>query len=459
MPDLPTGTVTFLFTDIEGSTRRWDSQPEAMSAALVRHDALLKAAIERYGGVVFKTMGDAFWAAFSTAPDALLAADAAQKALQAEPWGEIGPIKVRMALHTGTPELLQGDYFGRPLNRTARLLSAGHGGQVLLSLGTQELVRDLLPPAYDLRDLGEHRLRDLHRPERIFQLLGPGLATDFAPLRTMEARPNNLPAQPTALIGRDREIEELRRRLRAPGGRLITLTGPGGTGKTRLSLQVAAESLDEFDDGVYFVGLASISSAELMTSAIAQALDLMEVAGRPLLHTLQDHLRARRILLLLDNFEQVVQAAQVIATLLESCPRLQALVTSRVLLRVYGEQEFAVPPLSMPDPHALPPLEQLTQFEAVRLFIDRAVAAKPNFQVTNDNAPAVAAICHRLDGLPLAIELAAPRVRVLPPAELLVRLERRLALLTGGARTLPARQQTLRAAIGWSHDLLSADER
>jgi predicted ATPase/class 3 adenylate cyclase len=456
---LPTGTVTFLFTDIEGSTRLWEQHPEAMRAALARHDALLRHAIGTYGGRVFKSMGDAFCAAFATAPEALVAALSGQRALQAEAWNETGPLQVRMALHTGAAEERDGDYFGPPLNRVARLLEAGRGGQILLSLATQELARDRLPEGASLRDLGEHRLKDLVRPERIFQLLAPDLPADFARLRTLDTHPQNLPLQPTPLIGREREVEAVRDLLRREEVRLLTFTGAGGTGKTRLALQVAADLLDDFADGVFFVVLAPISDPELVAVTIAQVLGVQASAGRPLRESLKEYLQTRQLLLLLDNFEQVLPAASLVAELLASGAGLKVLVTSRAGLHLRGEHEFQVPPLAVPDPKRLPPVAALSQYAAVQLFIQRAVAVEAAFAVTSENAPAVAEICHRLEGLPLAIELAAARIRLFPLPALLVRLERRLPLLTGGARDLPARQQTLRGAIAWSYDLLEEPEK
>jgi predicted ATPase/class 3 adenylate cyclase len=458
MAEPPTGTVTFLFTDIEGSTRMWERHPEAMQSALSRHDEILRGAIEERGGYVFKTVGDAFCAAFPTAPEATEAALEAQRTLLSAAWGEIGPLRVRMALHTGAAEVQGGDYFGPPLNRVARLLSAAHGGQVLLSLPTQELVRDLLPVDTELRDLGEHRLKDLARPERVFQLVAPGLPTAFPALRTLESRPNNLPMQPTLLVGREREVAEVSERLRSEEVRLFTLTGPGGTGKTRVGLQAAADLLEEFADGVFFVPLATLTDPGLVVSAIAQALGLRETGDTPLAEVLKEYLRDKRTLLLLDNFEQVLEATPVVTELLEA-PNLKVLATSRTPLGLYGEHEHAVPPLEVPNPRHLPALEALSQYEAVRLFIERAQAAKADFTITDENAPAVAEICARLDGLPLAIELAAARIKLLPPKALLGRLGSRLKLLTGGARDLPARQRTLRGAIEWSHDLLDGGER
>ncbi|MDQ4127773.1 MAG: tetratricopeptide repeat protein, partial [Actinomycetota bacterium] len=455
-----TGTVTFLFTDVEGSTKLWERTSGAMSKAIARHDEILRNTMESHGGYVFKTVGDAFCVAFHAAPDALEAALAAQRALLSEAWEEIGSLRVRMALHTGAAEERGGDYFGPPVNRVARLLSAGHGGQLLLSSATQELVRDDLPEATQLRDLGERRLKDLFRPERIFQAVSGGLPFTFPPLRTLDARLNNLPTQPTPLVGRERELKEASDLLRKQEVSLLTLTGPGGTGKTRLGLQLAAELLDEFEDGAFLVALAPIVDPSFVASAIAEPLGVVESGDRPLEESLKDHLQGRELLLFLDNFEQVVEAAPFVGELLAACPTLKVLTTSRSVLRIYGEREFPVPPLQLPDPKRLPSLERLTEYEAVRLFIERARAAKPDFSVTDENAPAVAEICTRLDGLPLAIELAAARIKLLPAQAMLKRLGSRLKLLSGGgARDLPQRQRTLRGAIEWSHALLGEGDR
>ena len=460
MPSHPSGTVTFLFTDIEGSTRHWEQQPQAMSNALLRHDAIMRNAIEANGGYIFKTIGDAFCAAFPTAPQALQAALDAQRALAAEQWPEMtGPVQARMALHTGSAEERGGDYFGPPVNRVARLLSAGHGGQTLLSEISSGLVRDVLSPGVTLRDMGEHRLKDLAQTEQIFQVLGPGLPSEFAPLKTLDNHPNNLPLQLTPFIGREKEVETVTERLLRPEVRLLTLTGPGGTGKTRLALQAAAELAEEFEQGVFFVDLAPITDPGLVGSEIAQALGVQEAPGRPISDTLKEHLRDRRMLLVLDNFEQVVQAAALVPQLMQAAPDIKFVATSRIRLQVRGEHEYSVSPLALPRRKPPPTIEQWTQYDAVCLFIERALALTPDFAITNSNAPAVAEICHRLDGLPLAIELAAARIKILTPQVMLTRLESRLKVLTGGQRDVPARQQTLRGAIDWSYDLLDEGEK
>ena len=469
MPELqqrPSGTVTFLFTDIEGSTKRWETHPQAMQAAFSLQEAILRHAIKANGGYAYKMIGDAFQAAFPTAPQALQAAIDAQLALYSERWPEeMGEVRVRMALHSGTTEERGDDYVGPTLNRVARLLSAAHGGQTLLSEVTFGLLRDDLPPSVQLLDMGEHRLKDLMRPEHIFQMVVSDLPSQFPPLKTLDYRPNNLPLQPTPLIGREKELAEVEKLLAREDGReevrLVTLTGPGGTGKTRLGLQAASDLLDDFPDGVWFVELATIAEPKLVPPTIAVVLGVRETGSTPILDTLKYYLRDKCLLLVLDNFEQVVGAAEQVSQLLQASALSKVLVTSRAPLRLRGEREYAVPPLQLPEtrPGHLPPLEQLTQYEAVRLFIERATAVKADFQVTNDNAPAVAEICARLDGLPLAIELAAARVRLFPPQAMLRRLPERLELLTGGARDMPARQQTLRNTIEWSYDLLSEGHR
>ena len=459
MPLPPTGTVTFLFTDIEGSSRHWEQHPEAMKIALARHDAILRSTLESRGAHVFKTVGDAFYAAFCVAPDALAAALEAQRELATEDWTEIGGLRVRMALHTGAVHEREGDYFGPPLNRIARLLNAGHGGQTLLSLAAEELIRDHLPSGTHLRDLGTHRLHDLIRPEQVFELVAPPLPADFPPLKTLDAHPNNLQTQPTPLLGREGEVQKICAQLHRDDLHLLTLTGPGGTGKTRLGLQVAAELLEEFKDGVFFIALAPLSDCALVSATIAQALDVQETGARSAMQCLQDYLREKSMLLVLDNFERLTDAAPQVAELLANASRLKILVTSRIPLHLRGEYEFAVPPLALPNCRQLPSLARLSQYTAVELFIERARAVRAEFAVNNENASAVAEICVRLDGLPLAIELAAARVKLLSPQAMVVRLKEPLKLLTGGARDLSARQQTLRGAIAWSHDLLDEKER
>jgi len=459
----PTGTVTFLFTDIEGSSRLWENHADAMGVALARHDAILREAFEARGGHVFKTVGDAFCVAFPVALGALEAAVEAQRRLMGEPWEDIGRMKVRMALHTGGAESRDGDYFGPVLNRVSRLLAAAHGGQILLTLATEELVRDHLPEAVSMRDLGERRLRDLNRPERVFQVAAPDLPADFPALRSLEIFPNNLPVQLTSFIGREKEMLEVRRLLGTT--HLLTLTGTGGTGKTRLSVQVAADMLDQFPDGVWLIELATIDEAAQVASAIAAPLRVREEAEEEMLATLTNFLRNKRLMLILDNCEHLVaESARIAETLLRACPGLQILASSREPLGIAGERTWPVPSLSIPESwreeirgeHAA---ERLTEYESVRLFIDRATAVRPGFKVTNENAPYVAEICWRLDGIPLAIELAAARIRVLALDQIAKRLDDQFRLLTGGSRTALPRQQTLRALIDWSFDLLTDQER
>jgi predicted ATPase/class 3 adenylate cyclase/DNA-binding CsgD family transcriptional regulator len=459
MTSLPIGTVTFLFTDIEGSTRLLEGQPEEYRVALARHDAIIRQAVAAHAGVVVQSRGDGFCAAFTSPLEAVGAALDSQIGLHEQDWGELVQIKVRMGLHTGEVEVYGEEYFGAPLHRCARLMDSAHGGQTVLSAVTAALVSHSLPPGVWLKDLGEHRLRDLIRSERIYQMVRAGQPTDFSPLRTLTAIPNNLPMQVTAFIGREPQLQAVRATILRSDARLITLTGPGGTGKTRLALQAAADLLDSFPDGVYFVPLASVTDPDLVMSAIAQAFDVREAAGRSLAVSLANAVRQKQVLLLLDNFEQVVAAAPLVADLLAAAPRVNVLVTSRSVLHLYGERELSIPPLALPDHRATPTAAHLAQFESVRLFVDRAQAARSDFVLTDENAPAVGEICQRLDGLPLAIELAAARVRALPPRAMLQRMERRLPLLTGGARDLPARQRTLRDAIGWSYDLLEPDEQ
>ncbi len=461
---LPTGTVTFLFTDIEGSTRLWQQHPEPMRDSLVRHHGLLQRAIELTGGYVFQIVGDAFCAAFHTASEGVAAALAAQRALTGEPWGETGPIRVRMALHTGTADLHAGEHksgeymSGLTLSHAARLLSVAYGGQILLSNATQELVRNDLPSQVELRDLGRHRLRDLARAEHIYQVVAPDLPDAFPALKSLEVVPNNLPRQRTTFIGRERVIAEATRLLTETP--LLTVTGPGGSGKTRLSLEIAASLLDEYPDGVWLVEFAPLADPARVPQVLATTLGVREEAGRPLLTTLVDHLRPKRVLLLFDNCEHLIDAcARLADALLRSCPQVKILPSSREALGLTGEVAFHVPPLSLPDSRQVPPLERLTEYEAIRLFVDRAVAVKPDFVLTDATASAVVQICQRLDGIPLAIELAAARVRTLSAQQITAHLDERFRLLTGGSRTALPRHQTLRGLIDWSYGLLSEAER
>ncbi len=457
MSELPTGTVTFLFTDIEGSTRLIQQLGERYPPVQLAHNDILRRALTADGGKELRTEGDSFFVVFAGALGACTGAARAQTAIDAHPWPEGSRVRVRMGLHTGEATLVGNDYLGLDVHRAARVASAAHGGQVLLSESTRALVEHGLPPGLSLMDMGRHRLKDLARAEHLFQLRIDGLRNDFPHLRTLESTPNNLPTQMTSFVGRDDQVREAKQLL--DRSRLLTLTGPGGTGKTRLSLQIAAEMLDQFPDGVYFVPLAAVQDPTLVPSVIAQALAIPITGSQRPLDALLDYLKDKRTLLVLDNFEQLTPAGPVAAELLQASDGLRIMVSSRAVLRVYGEQEFPVPPLRLPDLRALPSLAALSQYEGVRLFIERAVAVKPDFRATNENAPAIAGICERVDGLPLAIELAAARTKLFSPQALLNRLEKSLSALGTGARDLPGRQQTLRGAITWSYDLLKTPER
>lgn len=458
-PSAPT-TLTFLFTDLEGSTRLWQQFPDAMKTILARHDELVRAAVEGCNGQVVKTTGDGFHAAFASAQDGLRACIRAQQSLLGETWGETGPLQVRMGLHIGEAQQRGGDYYGTAVNRAARLMSAANGGQVLLSAAVAGMVVDHLPDGVSLRDLGEHRLKDLQRPEHVFQLVHPGLPSDFPAIASLNRLPNNLPSQPTLFVGRGAELDEIKDLLVADPVRLVTLTGPGGTGKTRLALQSGAELIDRFVDGTYFIDLAPIRDPNLVLATIARTIGLSESSNGSMLDDLKGQLRGKTMLLLLDNFEQVTSAAVHVAELLQFCPRLKLLATSREALRLRGEHLYPVPPLGLPQVDLRPPKpEELAQYEAVQLFLERAQAVRPNFELTEENAEAIAELCLRLDGLPLAIELAAARIRLFSPQALRQRLGSRLKLLRGGARDLPERQQTLRDTIDWSYELLEGHEK
>ena len=459
MAALPTGTVTFLFTDIEGSTRLATELAERFPQVLERHHALMREALAAHDGVEVMTEGDAFFVVFSGPGAAVSAATAAQRLLAGERWPDGTEVRVRMGMHTGEAVLGGDNYVGLEVHRAARIAAAGHGGQVLLSDTSRVLVERALPEGVGLRDLGQHRLKDLPAPEHIYQLEIDGLPADFPTIRSLDARPNNLPMPVTTFVGRERQIEEIKVRLAA--SRLLTMTGPGGTGKTRLSIRVAEELLDDYRDGCWFVALDALREAELVASTIAGALGVRVPGDKPAIDALSAWLAERQLLLVLDNFEQITAAAPQIGQLLAAAPGLRVLATSRIPLHLYGESEYAVPPLATVDElrAAASSAERLSQYEAVRLFIERAVAARSDFAVTNANAPSVAEICARLDGLPLAIELAAARVKLLNPDQILARLEGSLGVLASAAQDLPERQRTMRGAIDWSFNLLNPDEQ
>ena len=458
---LPTGTVTFLLSDVEGSTRRWEEAPEAMSVAIPRHYELLDEAIVRHGGVrpVEQGEGDSVVGAFSRASDAVAAAVAAQHAFVSEPWPEGAELRVRMAVHTGEAQLRDhGYYLGQALNRGARIRAAGHGGQVLVSATTAALVADRLPPRVTLADLGLHRLKDLGRSERIWQLTHPDLPSTFPPLRSLDVFRHNLPIQLTPLIGRENEIVDVGSRL--AGERLVTLTGSAGVGKTRLALAVAAEALDQYPGGVWWLELAALADPNAVGRTALAALGSRETAGTPVAHQLAVELGDQPSLLVLDNCEHLLAAcAELVSALLLANPSVSVLTSSREALGVTGEITWRVPSMRCPSPDAAVDVPALSQYDAVVLFVERARRARPSFAVNDANAPAVAEICYRLDGIPLAVELAAARCRQMSPERIASELDDRFRLLTGGARTVMARQQTLAASVDWSHDRLDEAER
>ena len=467
------GTVTFLFSDIEGSTRLEQQVGTVRYGELrERHRAILREVFAAHDGTEQGTHGDSFFVTFGSARAALAAAIAGQRGLAEEPWPDGEAVRVRIGIHSGEAELAGGSLVGLDINRAARIAAVGHGGQILLSGATRGLVETHLPDDVRLRDLGAFRLKDLLGAEQVVQVDAAGLPLDFPPLRTPDARPNNLPTQLTTFVGRAAELDEAAQLLSTT--RLLTLTGPGGTGKTRLSLQLASTVADGFPDGVFFVPLEPVRDPMLVTSRIAGAVGVVEAGARPIADTLTEWLRERRLLLVLDNFEQVAAAGPIVSDLLRAALGVKVIATSRSALRVSGEQEYPVPGLPTPpdlsqlsglDRMQLPgearalDLATLNQYAAVRLFIERAVAVRPGFSVTNANAPAVAAISARLHGMPLAIELAAARIKVLSPDAILARLEHQLDVLAAGARDLPPRQQTLRGAIAWSYELLDEPAR
>ena len=467
------GTLTFLFSDIEGSTRLEQAVGTPAYAELrERHRALLRAAFAAADGAEQGTEGDSFFVVFRSARAGVAAAVAAQRALASEPWPPGAEVRVRMGIHSGEPEVAGGSLVGIDINRAARIAAAAHGGQVLVSDVTRSLVRRDIGDDIGFRDLGRHRLKDIAEAEHLHQVVAGGLPDGFPPVRSLDNRPNTLPTQLTSFVGREAEVAEARRLL--AGTRLLTLTGPGGTGKTRLAIRVATEVADDFADGVFFVALDAVRDPGLVPSQIATAVGVSETGGRSAEQLLAAWLGGKMVLLVLDNFEQVVDAAPAVASLLRAAPGLKAIATSRAPLRISGEHEYPVPGLPTPPDLALmsglelarlPQRERgleadaLAAFESVRLFIARATAVRPDFSVTNDNAPAVAAICARLRGMPLAIELAAARIRLLSPDAILARLTDQLGALGAGSRDLPERQQTLRGAIAWSYELLAEGDR
>jgi predicted ATPase/class 3 adenylate cyclase len=450
--------TTFLFTDIEGSTRLWEAQPRSMGPALARHDALARDAVERHRGVVVKMTGDGVHAAFDDPRGAIAAAIVLQQSVAEALSGADVALRVRCGMHVGVVERRDNDYFGSAVNRAARIMSAAHGGQVLVSQALADLVASSLPDGATLRDLGLARLRDLAHPERIYQVVHPSLREAFPPLRSLESIPNNLPQQVTSFIGREREFGEIRELLGRE--RLVTIAGSGGLGKTRLSLQVAAEALDDFPDGVWLVELAPLSDPRLAPQAVATVLAVREEPGRSVTQALARHCGERTLLLILDNCEHLIGAcAELAAQLLQSGKHVRILATSRERLNIRGEATYPLAPLVLPDAGGAVTLAAATQSDAVRLFIDRVRSAQPAFQATEENAADIAEICRRLDGVPLALELAAARARALALRDIAARLDDRFRLLTVGDRAALPRQQTLRALIDWSHDLLSPPER
>jgi predicted ATPase/class 3 adenylate cyclase len=459
MPELPTGTVTLFFSDIEGSTRLLEQLGRTRYAeALSRHRDILRDAFATHGGYEVDYAGDGFFVAFSSALEAVVTAVAAQRGLDVEDWPDGQKLRVRIGLHTGEPLPVPPKYVGLDVHRTARIMAAGHGGQVLLSERTAGLADEELPEGTSIKDLGEHRLKDLSRPQRLYQLTIDGMATAFPPLKTLGGRANNLPAQPNRLIGRSDELADVAGALRGLETRLVTIVGPGGTGKTRLALHAAAELVDDFADGVFVVFLAPLHQPELVLDAIATTLGLRSRAGETIEDTLISYLAERKLLLLLDNFEHLLGAAASVSRLLSAAPNLSVLITTREPLRIMAERVLDVGPLSVPDSDTSS-LAGALDHDAVALFVERATAAKADFELDAGNLDAVTEICVRLDGLPLAIELAAARLRAFSPTALLKRLDQRLALLTGGARDADERQRTLRSTIEWSHDLLSPQEK
>jgi predicted ATPase/class 3 adenylate cyclase len=455
---LPRGTLAFLLSDIEGSTRLAAAAGARFPELLDAHFALMRAAIEAQGGTIVSTEGDSVFAVLPTAGAAVRAAAEAQRGLGAHRWPDGMPVKVRIGVHVGEAVLGGRDYTGIEVHKAARIMAAGWGEEIICSAAVQALVGESLEDPMTLRDLGVHTLRDIAQPERLYQVVVPGLRAEFPPPRTESAAaPTNLPMPLTRFVGRTRELDDVEQLV--AGTRLVTLTGPGGTGKTRLAIETGRASLRTFPDGVFFVALDAVRDPDLVIPQVAQTLGLVEEAGRSIDETLAGYLANKRLLLILDNLEQVISAAPRIAALLGAAPNFVILGSSREPLGVAGETIYSVPPLSLPVEPGRPTAEQVAGLEAVELFVERARVARPDFALTDDNAWAVAAICRRVDGLPLAIELAAARLNVLAPAQILERLDHRLTLLAGSRRDVSDRQRTLRGAIDWSHDLLAEHEK
>jgi predicted ATPase/class 3 adenylate cyclase len=458
----PSGRITFLFTDLEGSTGLWEKYPEAMKSALARHDAILKSAVVTNGGIIVKTTGDGLHAAFSSAAEAVNSVITAQLDLISEPWEQAGPLRVRMALHTGEADFRDGDYYGSVVNRSARIMGVAAGEQILISGSTADLVNNRLPEGISLLDLGKHHLRGLKRPERLYQLLHPELRDEFPSIKTQGTVANNLPAEMTSFVGRTNEFKQLGQILGSgePHARLITLTGPGGTGKTRLALHYAAQTIDQFLDGIWLVELAQVTVPEQIAQAVATPIGLREQPERSLDLILVDHLRSQRALIILDNCEHLTEeCARLAEILIQQCPNLRILATSRETLGIPGERTMRVSSLTLPGRNEAVSIDNYTEYDSINLFLERARTANPDFIIDQGNVEEISQICQRLDGIPLAIELAAARVRMLTPVQIASRLDDRFRLLTGGSRTALPRQRTLKALIDWSYELLPDNER
>lgn len=454
----PNEPVTFLFSEIADSAALWQKNPYGMQKAISIYDALFRRLIRAFGGHIFKTFGSSTYAAFPSADKALAAAVDIQKSLAAETWDDL-TLKTGLILHSGVGRLVEGEYTGGPVKRAGHILAAAHGGQILFSQATRNQLTSMPESGLVINDLGAHHLRDLMQPENLYELLIPGLPADFPPIKTLNNLPNNLQPQPDVMVGREQELEAVQRLMRKPDVRLVTFIGPGGTGKTRLSLQVGANLLPEFKDGVFFIDLSPARNPNQATAEITKALNLQEVGGFRLIENLKRFLYPRQMLLVLDNFEQVTSAADLVSEMLAAAPMIKVLVTSRILLRLYGEHEFPVPPLALPNLYHLPPLDELRHYSAIDLFVQRAQVIRPDFELDNSNAHVVVNICAQLDGLPLAIELAAAKIKMFSPQQMLENLADRFGLLTGGSTERPLRQQTLREAIEWGYDLLEDEEK